>query len=130
MNNSVYFGTFAGYIEDGATVENVTVKNATFKLGAVAMTSVKNKNLNLFVNDERKTQTGLTLEGTPHFIICARATQTTYYYTVKLEIDETTGDLTSTDGLVDGNKITATFIAQKSYAIKQEGGVKSSYDIQ
>lgn len=129
LNNSVYFGTFAGYIEDGATVENVTVKNATFKLGAVAMTSVKNKNLNLFVNDERKEKTGLTLEGTPHFTIYALATKTQYFYTVKLEINDTTGELTSTDGLVDGNKITATFISQKRYEIK-DGGIKASYDIQ
>ncbi len=126
---SVYFGTFAGYIEDGSTVENVTVKNATFKLGAVAMTSVRNKNLNLFVNDERKEKTGLTLEGTPHFTIYAHATQTQYFYTVKLEINDTTGELTSTDGLVDGNKITATFISQKRYEIK-DGGIKASYDIQ
>ena len=93
------------------------------------MTSVRNKNLNLFVNDERKEKTGLTLEGTPHFTIYANATATTYYYTVKLEIDETTGELTSIDGLVDGNQITATFISQKGYAIK-DGGIKASYDIQ
>jgi hypothetical protein len=84
--NETNYGLFAGLIDDNATISNVTISGATFKIGAISLGN--DRNINLIANGNTA---GITCGTVKLTVYGTFLTSDSYNYTINLntiQVDE------------------------------------------
>lgn len=129
---SVYFGTFAGYIENGAELSAVAIEKANFTFGYVTMSgeAKKSANLNLVANDfrEKPDAASLTYDANDlHFTVGSYqpTKQSAYYFSFALFNDKNELHIPKEE-FISGTKIIAEIKSDRTTRYKN---VEESYQI-